>query len=549
MAAHQQRKGEHRMNFRNRLLVGMALIMVAFIAAIAVAYFGLRSSATNFTEFLDGELALRQHYREMYTQGLQMGQATRNILLDPANPKAHENLEKARKDFTAARESAVKIAVSINHFQKELAHLEVLVTTQFAAQSMVLAAVKNSQIDEAKSLINSKETPAWRALKQELLDDIEVINQRSEKHRREIIASAQQQQTVSLVLALVAIAVGAASVITTLAYVRRELGGEPAYARAMVRAISTGDLSQRVTVASSDSDSLLSALATMQDNLRNLVSNMQGHAGTVAAASQQVASAADAVASGSMNQLGKAGDMVKDAGQLGENRNQVVTAVGEARAIATDTAAVSKQGAELAGRAAAGAEAMSASVRATAEHVQELGNQSARIGTILGVISDIANQTNLLALNAAIEAARAGEQGRGFAVVADEVRKLAERTAQSTAEIAGMTQSIQAGTERAAQAMEAGLRQVTESVSLSQQAREAFDKMNMEAQQVTDVVERIDAAIAIEGTTEQAMESHIAQLQALIQQNDTVMHQVTDALGRLQTTSSDLSREVAQFRT
>jgi methyl-accepting chemotaxis protein len=214
-----------------------------------------------------------------------------------------------------------------------------------------------------------------------------------------------------------------------------------------------------------------------------------------------------------------------------------------------EAAAVSKHGAELAGRAAAGTEAMSASVRATAEHVQELGAQSARIGTILGVISDIANQTNLLALNAAIEAARAGEQGRGFAVVADEVRKLAERTAQSTAEIAGMTKSIQTGTGRAVQAMEAGLQQVNESVSLSQQAREAFAKMSNEAQQVTDVVERIDAAIAVETITERAMESHIAQLQSLIQQNDSVMHDVTDAVTRLQATSSDLGGEIAQFRT
>jgi methyl-accepting chemotaxis protein len=537
------------MNFRNRLLVGMALIMAAFIAATSVAYFGLRSSATSFDEFLEGELALRQHYREMYTQGLQMGQALRNVLLDPANPKAYDNLEKARKDFAAARESAGKLSSRLGSFQQELSRLDGLVTKQSEAQAAVLVAVKAGQADEAKQLTNSRETPAWRALKQALLDDIEAIKKRTDQHRAEVISSARTQEKIALGLAAFAVLVGIASVITTLSYVRRELGGEPSYARSMVGAVAGGDLSQRVELGSGDGGSLLAALSGMQEGLRKLVGNLQGHAGTVSSAASQVASAADAVAQGNLQQLAQAGNMVGDAGRLGENRTKVMAAVSEARAIADEAAKVALQGAELAGRAAAGTEAMSLSVRATADHVQELGAQSVRIGTILGVISDIANQTNLLALNAAIEAARAGEQGRGFAVVADEVRKLAERTTQSTAEIAGMTKSIQSGTERAVAAMQAGLDQVNESVALSQQARDVFAKMSDEARQVTDVVQRIDYAIGVESATEREMENHIAELQALIQNNETAMRAVSDSVTRLQTMSSGLGSEIAHFRT
>src|SRR5271155_3773337 len=109
-------------------------------------------------------------------------------------------------------------------------------------------------------------------------------------------------------------------------------------------------------------------------------------------------------------------------------------------------------------------------VRETAAKVQELGIRSDQIGRIIGVIDDIADQTNLLALNAAIEAARAGEQGRGFAVVADEVRKLAERTTSATKEVAQMVQGIQAGTKTAVAAMREGTQQVQQGVETTSRA-------------------------------------------------------------------------------
>jgi len=134
------------------------------------------------------------------------------------------------------------------------------------------------------------------------------------------------------------------------------------------------------------------------------------------------------------------------------------------------------------------------SVSATAKKVEELGKSSDQIGRIIGVIDDIADQTNLLALNAAIEAARAGEQGRGFAVVADEVRKLAERTTKATTEIATMIRTVQDETKVAVVAMEQGTQQLEEGVTTTSKAGDSLKQIIHMSEQVGEMITHIATA-------------------------------------------------------
>ncbi|MGH9591767.1 MAG: methyl-accepting chemotaxis protein, partial [Bryobacteraceae bacterium] len=188
------------------------------------------------------------------------------------------------------------------------------------------------------------------------------------------------------------------------------------------------------------------------------------------------------------------------------------------------------------------------SVGETATKVQELGKSSDQIGEIIGVIDDIADQTNLLALNAAIEAARAGEQGRGFAVVADEVRKLAERTSKATKEIASMIKNIQAETKVAVSAMQDGTNQVEMGVESTTQAGSSLHDIIRVSEQVGDMITHIATAATQQSSATEQVNANVEQIAKITQETAAGAQESAKAVHDLSNLALDLQNMVSKFK-
>ena len=290
------------------------------------------------------------------------------------------------------------------------------------------------------------------------------------------------------------------------------------------------------------------ALNAMKNSLRQMIESMAKTAEHLASASEELSASAAQQAQGSETQKDQAvqiatamQEMVATVGQVSENSSHAA----EASRQAAETA---QKGGTIVEDALAKMRSIAESVRHTAAKMSELGKASDQIGHIVGVIDDIADQTNLLALNAAIEAARAGEQGRGFAVVADEVRKLAERTTGATKEIAQMIKNIQGETRLAVTAMDAGTKEVEDGVKSTMQAGESLKEIIRMAEQVGEMVTSIATAATEQSSASDQINQNMDQIARLARESAVGSQESAKACQELSNLALDMQKMVSKFQ-
>ncbi|MGB0127199.1 MAG: methyl-accepting chemotaxis protein, partial [Rhodocyclaceae bacterium] len=285
----------------NLLAIVLAVVMIMFLGASAVALNGMGQIGTQFGAFMEREQPLSESAYVMLSAGLQTGQALRNIALDRNNRKAYENLETAHKEFEAALKASDDLASNDPALRAMLKEIAVLRGNLQPIQKDI---VERAQTDQAGAvaMINTKETPAWRELKAQLLKLVKALNAGVEHRKTSVVTMSNQALTLSLACSALAAMVGTVLGWLIVRALRRQLGGDPSYAVECMKRFAEGDLGVCVKTREGDKSSLLYALKSTVERLAGIMTEVRTAADSLSAASEQVSATSQRLSQGASEQ-------------------------------------------------------------------------------------------------------------------------------------------------------------------------------------------------------------------------------------------------------
>lgn len=312
--------------------------------------------------------------------------------------------------------------------------------------------------------------------------------------------------------------------------------------------LSKGELNVTVNAEGQDEVAqLLKAMNRTVEQWKSVVGYMRSAVDSLSSGGQQLNASAEAMSNGYEDQSGRISQVATAAEEMSQTVIDIARNAGGIAASASETAQIANEGEMIVDKSVKEVKEIAQTVDESAAFVKTLGERSHQIGEIITVINDIADQTNLLALNAAIEAARAGEQGRGFAVVADEVRKLAERTANATSEIGSMISAIQEGVSQAVGSMESATRKVETGVELSNSAGQSLRLIVQSVEQLQLMVQQIASATEEMSATSEQITRDIEQIASVSQGVAVSSRQTAKASSEMAQLSETFELLVGEF--
>ncbi|WP_421193316.1 methyl-accepting chemotaxis protein [Aeromonas enteropelogenes] len=318
--------------------------------------------------------------------------------------------------------------------------------------------------------------------------------------------------------------------------------------RSELNNLAQGDFSRPIKVPNGAKDSLIALLAGMQTTLKGIIAQVSHSSGELSESADSIAQIAEQTAHFATSQQSSTQTMAAAIEELVVSISHLSDNATHADELSKVSADTLEQGAGVIKQTLDSIENISNTVGDAASSLADLNNHTQQISDIIEVIRGIADQTNLLALNAAIEAARAGEQGRGFAVVADEVRNLASRSAASTQQITGMIGKIQSGADTSIRSMEHTVNNVSRGVSLANQTGEAIASIQSHAANLTGLMGEISHTLREQSTAANEVVSTVGNITSLSEQSGEAARHVSQEAAKLKQLSRLLHQEMAHFK-
>ncbi len=314
--------------------------------------------------------------------------------------------------------------------------------------------------------------------------------------------------------------------------------------------VADGDMTVIIATGSGrcETTQLMNAMSNMATKMKNAITRVSQAAGEVSVAVSELHSTAQNMVRGTDEVSSQASTVATAGEEMASTSQDIASNCNSAAESSRHANQLATSGASIVQGTVDGMARIAERVRATAVNVENLGNRSNEIGAIVGTIEDIADQTNLLALNAAIEAARAGEQGRGFAVVADEVRALAERTTRATKEIGSMIKAIQAETKQAVASMEVGVTEVERGTEDASKSGGALQEILSQINEVTNQINQIATAAEEQSSTSREISNNMHMITQVVQETAVGTHATANSADQLASLATDLKNLVGQFK-
>ena len=317
----------------------------------------------------------------------------------------------------------------------------------------------------------------------------------------------------------------------------------------VLEVMSTGNLTVRMQGDyKGDNQKLKNSINAFGNSLTDVIVQVNDTVQTSASSAFEISSTAESLAAASQEQSAQADEVAGAVEEMSRTVSENAMSANRTADLARKSGEIATNGANVVKQTVNKMKDIADVVQTSANNIQKLGDSSKEIGEIISVIDDIADQTNLLALNAAIEAARAGEQGRGFAVVADEVRKLAERTTEATKQIAKMIKGIQKETDQAVVAMNRGTLEVQNGIDLADKAGESLNHILTSTQDVLDMINQIAAASEEQSATSEQISKNVMSISKVTGESAQRIEDVARTSDELAKLTEQLRNLMSQFQ-